>query len=281
MRNESMNPSAEWSPYKPNFFHHLTSYRNRTSNLIITLDSFFASIHIQIGPLIVVIFWMKANHKLRTSRNLTAQLKVQQEWALRCTCSSPPKPAHMDCSSVYLQTAQLAGKNLIFTPKKLAKLLFTRQQSQDWWLTSWKQFGNANLEKIAHPGKTPKKKKTEISAHPLWIAIRASKHQGQNWVEWSHRLLRAWSSWPYPARVPQENVVQDILAPQFVQPHLIKHYLGESIKDHANHFVMYLLPNGLSAILTYNVRNVQQQVVAYLDKLVLLGYVWVGKRDDR
>ena len=31
--------------------------------------------------------------------------------------------------------------------------------SQDWWLTSWKQFGNANLEKIAHPGKTPKKKK--------------------------------------------------------------------------------------------------------------------------
>ena len=159
MRNESMNPSAEWSPYKPNFFHHLTSYRNRTSNLIITLDSFFASIHIQIGPLIVVIFWMKANHKLRTSRNLTAQLKVQQEWALRCTCSSPPKPAHMDCSSVYLQTPQLAGKNLIFTPKKLAKLLFTRQQSQDWWLTSWKQFGNANLEKIAHPGKTPKKKK--------------------------------------------------------------------------------------------------------------------------
>lgn len=158
---------------------------------------------------------------------------------------------------------------------------FTRQQSQDWWLTSWKQFGNANLEKIAHPGKTPKKKKIEISAHPLWIAIRASKHQGQNWVEWSHRLLRAWSSWPYPARVPQENVVQDILASQFVQPHLTKHYLGESIKDHANHFVVYLLPNGLSAILTYNARNVQLQVVAYLDKLVLLGYVWVGKRDDR
>lgn len=142
---------------------------------------------------------------------------------------------------------------------------------------------NANLEKLHTQVRPPRKKKLKyplIHCESL-AAIRASKHQGQNWVEWSHRLLRAWSSWPYPARVPQENVVQDILAPQFVQPHLTKHYLGQSIKDHANHFGMYLLPNGLSAILTYNVRNVQLQVVAYLDKLVLLGYVWVGKRDDR
>lgn len=213
---------------------------------------------------------MKANHKLRTNREI-----LLRNWRSN-------KNEHCDAHVPALRNLHTwtVPWYIYRLPSLLAKLLFTRQQSQDWWLTSWKQFGNANLEKL-HTQVRPPRKKTEISAHPLWIAIRASKHQGQNWVEWSHRLLRAWSSWPYPARVPQENVIQDILASQFVQPHLTKHYLGESIKDHANHFVVYLLPNGLSAILTYNARNVQLQVVAYLDKMVLLGYVWVGKRDDR
>lgn len=269
---QNYEPFSWVTPYKPNFciiLHH-------TSNHYIYIYPWFICCKY---PYInwstnSCFFWMKANHKLRTNRDLlTAQLKVQQEWALRCTCSSPPKPAHMDCSSVYLQASQLAGKT--------ANSQDNSRKIDDWHLGN--NLEMQTNEKIAHPGKTPKKKKLKyplIHCESL-SAIRASKHQGQNWVEWSHRLLRAWSSWPYPARVPQENVEQDILAPQFVQPHLIKHYLGESIKDHANHFVMYLLPNGLSAILTYNVRNVQLQVVAYLDKLVLLGYVWVGKRDDR